>query len=240
MGLVGADEFLRYVELTRYLWISGRFGGGKTALAFEIAGSLIDTERFTHLYSNCASVWADDPSRLQLREGLYADSAIVLDEAGLFVRDNKTAQRWLAFLRKFNIVLILPSFAPPAPSFQNLRVRRLLDGGAFGLPFWLYGWKYEDRDIKEGGRFFWWQPADIFGTYDTQSIPSDADELLNMLDRIVNERLKSPKSHTKQKSFKLSGRSGGMVGASSSSSLEVDTSQLLEVLDKINGGVTQN
>ena len=168
--LLNSYAVLEMIKLYRTAWFSGRYGGGKTALAFRVAYDLLDAGGYRYLLTNCASVWSDDPSSVQPVDGRL-DAVVLLDEAGLFIRSNADAERFLAFLRKFNVVVLLASVRPPAPAFRSLRIQRVFDFRKLGVPLWLYTAVLRYESITERYWFMWWYPAEIYGIYDTRDIP---------------------------------------------------------------------
>lgn len=178
MGLIGGMNALFYARNYRHMWFSGRQGGGKTALAFRMAHDLCRQFKFRYIVSTSKSPWAVSPDTVTLREGVWADTVLILDEAGLYIRSPAEAKSWMAFLRKLNCVLLMPSVVPPSSLFRTVSVTRSYNLEAFGLPFWRF-----DVNISEAGQrvkdsFWWYKPSEIFGCYDTLGQPQDADELL--------------------------------------------------------------
>lgn len=170
--LVNAYAVVEMLRLYRVAWISGRYAGGKTSLAFRLAYELLDSGEYRYLLTNCRSVWSDDPSAIEARDGKL-DAVVILDEAGLFLRTNADAERFLAFLRKFNVVVILASVWPPATAFRHFRIQRVLDFRRLGLPLWLYRAVLRYESVAEQYWFAWLDPAEIYGIYDTRDIPVD-------------------------------------------------------------------
>jgi len=185
-GLWGGHLLLRYIENYRVVWLGGRYGSGKTALAFMIAHELMKTGRYHYIFSNTASVWNDDPDKAVLRPDeagieTFIDCIIILDEAGEFMATRSQAQAWLSYLRKLNIVLILPSVLPPANDVRFVTVRREFDMSVIGIPIWFYKMSMSIGDIDETHKFQWFLPQCIYGIYDTLSLTQDADFLLHAI-----------------------------------------------------------
>lgn len=162
----------------RIVWLSGRFGGGKTLLAFVIAYLLLNKYGLRYLFSNCLSVWNDDPNTMKLREGRLCDAALVLDEAGEFLESPSDVKSWVSFFRKTNLILLLPSVRPPHHSVRFLTVQRILNLKVIGLPIWIYRWDLDSGANTEYGYFTLLFPERMFGVYDTDGFPEDADILL--------------------------------------------------------------
>lgn len=172
MPLVNSALILGYLETFRVCNIGGRFGGGKTALGFRLARELIERKKVRHIVSNVQSVWNDDPAHIQLVNG-QADVAIILDEAGLFLETGRDAKKFLAYLRKLNVILIMPTVLEPAARIRFLTVQRIMNLEVMAFPMWLYRLDLIYGRTKEKGFFGWWKPREIFGIYDTKGYPSD-------------------------------------------------------------------
>lgn len=57
--LVNGGMFLRAVSDYKVLWLDGRYGGGKTLLAFMIAKQLVDKGYSRYIVANIPTVWGD-------------------------------------------------------------------------------------------------------------------------------------------------------------------------------------
>lgn len=176
--LLFADTFLRLCFSYRIVWLSGRFGGGKTLLGFLLAYQMMNRYGLRYLFSNCLSVWNDDPKTMKLREGRKCDAVLVLDEAGEFMETPSDVKAWVSFFRKTNLVLLLPSVRPPHHSVRFLTVQRILNLKVIGLPVWVYRWDLDSGANSDYGYFTLLFPERIFGVYDTDGFPEDADVLL--------------------------------------------------------------
>ena len=173
MALWAGGQALAYCKLYRVVWMGGRYGGGKTALAFRLAHDLLKNHGYRYLLSNVKSVWTDDPKKIVLRDGQYADAVVILDEGGLFLKSSKDAETFLAFLRKLNVVILIPSVTPPTLKVRSFTIQRVYNLYSYGLPAWVYRWTLSSGHIKETGLFYWVSPPEIFGVYDTLGTPSD-------------------------------------------------------------------
>lgn len=173
MSLIMADSMIGMLKNYRVLWINGRYGGGKTALAHKLGQELLDSGFSRYLVSNVRSVWRDNPEKVVLRDGLLADCCVILDEGGLFLKTGHDADQFLAFMRKMNIVLIIPSVMPPAARVRFLTAQRIMTLNTVGLPLWLYKMTLRYGSVTEELKFGWWRPSEIFGIYDTAGAPDD-------------------------------------------------------------------
>lgn len=173
MSLFNASTMMGYVRTYRVVWINGRYGGGKTSLAFRIAHELVEKSGYRYIISNVKSVWNENPADVVLRAGKWVDAVIVLDEAGLFLENSFDAKKFLAFLRKLNIILIAPSVMPPSTKMRFLSIQRTMNLNLLGLPAWMYTTNLTYGNIRENGWFVWWHPSEIYGVYDTNGFPDD-------------------------------------------------------------------
>lgn len=171
--LVNAYAVIELTKVYRVVWIQGRYGGGKTALSYRLAYELLNSGFSRYLISNCRSVWRDEFSDVTIRDGAYLDTCIILDEGGLFLRTGKDTENLLAFMRKFNIILIIPSVRPPSRSVCQFSIQRVANLRKVGLPAWVYRSNLRYENIRESYWFLWWQPSEIFGLYDTRDVPID-------------------------------------------------------------------
>lgn len=180
--MIGSELF-RFVRTFRVVAFAGRPGGGKTSLAVWTAYNLA-------LSGDVVRVAANLPLSapfVQVDVGLSSDDvlalhdvAIVLDEAWQQVgrgRD-KRVEFWLAYPRKYNQFLLLPSVLPLVAAVSAFNVRREFNGMAFGLPLWSYRYTLVGVKHRKGrdfsGSWWWWQPARVFGMYDSAALASDS------------------------------------------------------------------
>jgi len=178
MPLLMAEGLIGICSTYRVVHIAGRYGGGKTSLAFRLAYELLSSGQSRYLYTNIPCVWADNPNLSVMRADLagverWLDAVVVLDEGGLFLRNNSKAEQFTAFLRKLNITIIVCSIMPPARMMRSVQVQRTLDFMKFGIPLWSYEWRINDNTTKDKDTFYWLDPAEIFGVYDNLSAPVD-------------------------------------------------------------------
>lgn len=178
MPLMMGDSVLFNAVSFRIVHIWGRYGGGKTALAHQLAHDLMLRFKFRYLLSNVLSTWADDPADVFLADGLTVDAVMLLDEAGVFMRTASETDQFLLALRKLNIVILCPSFFPPSRTARMLTIQRVFDGNVIGLPFWWYKWHLDMGVLNEVGNLYWRNPEQIFGIFDTDGYPDNADKLL--------------------------------------------------------------
>jgi hypothetical protein len=175
--LINAAPLIGLVKTFRIVHFSGRYGSGKTALAYRIAYELLESGFSRYLLSNCNDVWREDPADVVLREGRFLDCCVILDEAGLFMENSRQAKQFVAFMRKMNVVLLLPSVDPPPGRVRFLQVQRQFNLMALGLPLWLYTARLNTGMAREKYGFGWWRPVEIFGVYDTGDFVSDDEKI---------------------------------------------------------------
>lgn len=165
-----------YVKTFRTIWLAGRFGGGKTSLAVALALSLVRDGSCKFIASNVALTVGELVRKADAQEIRdVRDCAILLDEAWsvLGTGFDKNARDWLAYLRKRNQYLLMPSVLPLARCVRTLTVERRFNGLIFGLPVWAYRWRLSSGTGDEKGTYLWWRPKRIFGAFDTLGEPGD-------------------------------------------------------------------
>jgi hypothetical protein len=167
-GFLFADAFLRMVANYRVVWLSGRFGGGKTSLAVWIAAWLVRNHYAERLVSNIPITGRVDPPPVPIN-----NTVILLDESWMYVDSWNDVKAYAAFLRKANLYLLLPSVWAPHSRLRILECHRVFNGVVIGLPFWVYRWSLGMASISEKGYFMLWRPERVFGLYDTEYIPRD-------------------------------------------------------------------
>lgn len=204
MPLIQANTFLGYLKTFRVCWIRGRYGGGKTALAFRAAYELHRSGAVRYIISNCASPWCDNPKDVELVDG-RADVCMILDEAGMFMESGIEAKQYMAYMRKLNVILILPSVLQPANLATFFSVERKYNLEVGAIPAWVYGMYLTYGHQKEQEQFIWWKPREIFGCYDTAGYPSEADEIKSWL-------VKWTKQSAKYAGYDLKRLPGGAAG----------------------------
>lgn len=184
MPFYNADPFITAMRNYRLVYIDGRYGGGKTALAFRLAYELVIRWKYRYIMSNTLSVWNDDPKKVYLQNnngGMEVNGVLVLDESGEFMESRSAVKEWLSFNRKIDTIMLLPSFLPPSRDVRILTVQRIFNANIIGIPAWFFRWEIDKGSVRDGGVFAWWKPFEIFGIYDTRGMPTDANILLDMV-----------------------------------------------------------
>lgn len=166
MPLIGSNVFFGNLQTYRVLWIRSRFGSGKTLLAMRLAYELHSKGIVRYICGNFPSPWFDRFEDVELVNG-RADVCLILDEGGSFMQSKYKAQKYVQFMRKLNIILIMPSFLPPSSFVSFFRVKRLMNLQVFGLPAWVYQSRLTDGEEIFKDNFIFWNPAEVYGSYDT-------------------------------------------------------------------------
>lgn len=173
------DMFEEMVSRFRLLWLAGRFGGGKTSLAVYLAARFCQAGLTTRIVSNT-------PLRLREVERLdprdvhdVTDAVLLMDESWRYVGAgmDKQVREWVAYMRKRNQILLMPSAMDIARPLRVITIERRFNFTAFGLPLWWYTWFLNTATAKEKSQWFWWHPKRAFSLYD-HSLPEMDDFVL--------------------------------------------------------------
>ena len=167
LTFLGANEFLEILSAFRVCKISGRYGGGKTALAVMLASWLLASGKVNTIVSNVPTVF-NSP----VVTPLY-NAAIILDESWQYLESRQDVLSYAAFLRKFNHFLILPTVFPIHRRLDFLDVQRVFNAYSVGFPLWVYRWALSMGKVREVGYFSVWKPTAVFGLFDTEYVPGD-------------------------------------------------------------------
>jgi len=180
MPLYFHEFFLDQLFAQRIATIGGSFGSHKTSLAVRLAWELALKRSWSIRYviSNIRIVFGDMPSEVVLRSERFVDAVIILDEAGIFLKNVKDVEAFMAFTRKLNLFYLLPSVHPPSTRVQHLMVKPKYRLSAFGLPGMVYEYYSSSglRDVIKSS-FLWWNPSEVYGLYDTLAMPVQASAI---------------------------------------------------------------
>lgn len=171
--LINGNTYISMAKLFRVIYIAGRYGGGKTALAFRTAEELLEKGFCKYLVSNVPNVWQSQVDNIESDEFGCLNTVIILDEGGLFLEDRQSAKEFMVALRKLNVVILIPSVWPPSSKLKMVRTQRTLNGQVFGLNAWAIECSLNYLSQKEKFTFYWQNPSEIFGVYDTRALPID-------------------------------------------------------------------
>ena len=157
----------------RVAWMGGGYGTGKTLLCFQLAYELVLSGRYRYILSNCNSVWTDSPENVKVRDDIFVDAVVILDEAALFLAMRSDAKKFLIGLRKLNITILCPSVLDLPTVLKTLQINRTLNLTRVGFPYWRYEYRLVSGSVKEKGNFGIFKPQQIYGIYDTLDYPVD-------------------------------------------------------------------
>jgi hypothetical protein len=198
------EFFLTLVNHFRVVTIVGRYGGGKTLLSVAVSKYLLDNGFVSKVVTNFPCSFASPPSVP------LVDSAIVLDEAWTTLfpgASHKQIMTYLAFLRKLNNILLLPSVVPLSKRVNVLEVVRYLNCEIFGLPLWIYRWRL--RATGERGYFALLFPFRYYNLYDHSYVVTDDRGIGRALMETVRVVEKEIHYEHQQEFIRLSQQSGG-------------------------------
>lgn len=181
MPLVGGGTVLQMIKAYRLIWISGRFGGGKTSLAFEIARNY--AEDGYKIVTNSKSIWAENIQDHGIDENGHLNSVVILDEGGIVFKRNTQAEQIAAYANKMDIIFLIPSFWPPARKFRVLELQPIWNLTGIGIPYIQYQWRVSVGGFKDEGSFGWLFPQNIYGVYSRQDPGGKTDQIVDFLIR---------------------------------------------------------
>lgn len=184
MPLMNGGGFVELLHAYRLLWVRGRYGAGKTAVAFKLAEYFLRREGY-RLITNVPSIWSDGRPALEDSGMLHA--VVIMDEAGLGLKVKSQLEAMAAYARKMDCIYIFPSFFPPVRAAQVVTVQPAFQFTPIGLPLVVYEYRVSLGSFKDRGWFWWWFPAETWGIYSTNSPEGGIDELVNYMAQKVQE-----------------------------------------------------
>lgn len=180
MGFHFHYTFIRTLVGVRTLWLAGHYGTGKTALAFAIARHLVLEGYADYIVSNIPSLWADPIERVETfaTNSIKLRTVFILDEGGRFLNGEKDGAVFADFFRKMDCYALIASRTAPPKNLKDFSAHRAYNLYALGLPCWMWKTTYRDgndtgKTNKENSYFYYWNPRELFGVYDTESMPLD-------------------------------------------------------------------
>ncbi len=185
MGLWGGSNIVGLVQEYRLCWISGRFSGGKTSLAYRLAYEYLN--RGYRLISTNATVWADSLDHVGL---IYPDgpeaapklrTVVILDEGGLYFKASAQIEQVAAFAAKMDCIYLIPSFFPPVRAAQVVNIQPVWGLKSAGIPLIVYSWRVKLGAFDDRGFFVWWRPSEVYGVYSRQDPGAEPDEVVTWL-----------------------------------------------------------
>lgn len=176
--LLNSGAVIRTIANCRAAWIGGRVGSCKTSLAYRLAYEFMSDKSYgmRYLLSNCPDVWRDKLSDVQHTEQNTLDCVIVLDEGGQFL-DGRLTKSFTAFLRKQNIILLIPSTYPPPRKLQEVSIGSVVNFTSIGLDLIAYKTVVRGIGYRDEFSFQWWKSSEIYGVYDTNAYSGEIDAL---------------------------------------------------------------
>lgn len=181
--LWGGGVFYATLRAYKFLWLRGRTGGGKTALAYNLALTLLYDGYVDEIYSNVPGV-----SRIPGPGDIPERACVLIDEGGMFMKKTADFEATCAALRKLQDVVIIASVIPPAREFAALSVQRTLNLARLcGWNAWVYEWRLSYDYVTEKGSFIWTNPGAVFGLYDTAAFPVDDAGIGDWMDGYIKE-----------------------------------------------------
>lgn len=179
---VGVNLLLNQITSRRVCAIQGHYGTFKTSLAFRLAIELVEKYGYRYIVSNCYSNITDDMRDVVPDDKGRIDTVIILDEAGEFIHSTKDTKGWLAFLRKLNACLLIPTMDSLPSNLTRLEVSRSGNNQALGIDSVTYTISFDGGSTKDDRyNFTWNRPSEIYGLYDTDAYPSDAADIMEWL-----------------------------------------------------------
>lgn len=167
-GFYRAEEFFQVLRAIRICFLKGTYGSGKTLLSCALAVEWWRRRWAEHIQTNLileGDFYEPIPDEI-------LDTFVIYDEAWQTLDSRtfsaKASQQWLAYLRKRNVTLVLPSVLAVDVRFRVMMCQRAL---AIGDLFWTYRWIVEDGLEKYGGYFFLIRPLEYRFMYNHKEEP---------------------------------------------------------------------
>ncbi len=179
MGLMNAGSVLQMIQNYRLIWLSGRFSGGKTSLAFAIAEYY--AQMGYRIITNTKCIWADNPYECELNKDGHLHAVVILDEGGTEFNTNKQVMEISAYSAKMDIIFLVPSFFPPARKFQVMEIQPVWNLKSVGIPYIHYQWGVHVGNFKDQGSFGWLFPQSVYGVYSRQDPGARTEAIVKVL-----------------------------------------------------------
>lgn len=166
-------EVMSYLTNFRAVWIGGRYGGGKSALAVRLALDLVVNDYATCIASNQPLYLGVEGRKVSAEQVQETHNCVVLLDEGWNQlgqgSDNKRIKSWMAYLRKRNQYIVLSSVLDLARSLMVFCIERAWNFTPFGVNLWVYRWKLTTGRLTKraanAGLLLWWQPQQVFQYY---------------------------------------------------------------------------
>ena len=163
------NQLLEYITLYRIVWIGGRLGFGKTALAFWLARYLLETGLCDGIISNCPNIL---PVHIDKDDGTLYNRVVVYDEAwnDLDARTSMTNNRaYGAYARKTGTYWVFPSVHPIDRRLRSVEIKPSHTNILTGATIWNYKIADDEKNPTTGK--FSFKPKEAYGLYSTGYIP---------------------------------------------------------------------
>ena len=152
------------LQAYRLCWINGRFGSGKTSLAYMLVKPYL--EKGYRLVSNNRSIWADEIESIKPFPDGKLKTIIILDEGGLEFKSSRQIEMIAAYAAKMDVIYVIPSYFPPCRAAQVMTIQAVFNLKSAGIPVILYKWRIRVGGFfDDKGFFIWWNPKEIYGIY---------------------------------------------------------------------------
>jgi len=138
-----------------------------------------------------ASSWNDAFERLRvgIQDVRHCRIAIILDEAGQYLKDRHDVSVLFAAPRKLDVYFLMASVHPVTLKARVLTLVPTQDSQSFGIPVQRFQMILDDN-LANAAKFgfYWTRLKSVYGVYDTSAMPVEASEIaaftLEMLDRL--------------------------------------------------------
>jgi len=176
LDLISSDPFPLVLPF-RIAQITGRYGGGKTALAVHWARRMAREGYVAYICANIPlslpviAEYIDRPRDLRY-------TCYIVDEAWQYLALDASAtavKRELAYLRKYGNYMLLPSVVPLTKHISSFPEVSFVFSFSriIGLHWWVYFWRVGSGSRAINGYWWWLTPAAVWGIYDSSYIPTD-------------------------------------------------------------------
>lgn len=172
MSLWGMSVFFGNIQTFRICHIRSRYGSGKTAFATRLGYELHERGIVRYICGNYPSPWFTPFDEVEIVNG-RADVCMILDEGGSFIQSKYKALKYIQFMRKLNIILLVPSVLAPSSVLTAFKVKRTMNLAVAGIPVWVFSSRLADGEEIQYETFYWLNPSEIYGAYDTGAFVVD-------------------------------------------------------------------
>ena len=179
---INAGPFLGIISSYRLVWFCGRFGGGKTSLAYAVSEQFL--KQGYRLVTNNQSIWADDMENVSIdpKTG-HLKTVVLMDEGGVgaSLKATRQIEAIASYAAKMDTIYLVPSFWPPCRAMRILTCQPLFSLKSAGLPVIVYRWSVSIASFRDSGTFLWVNPSEIYGIYSRQDPGAQLDKVVQWL-----------------------------------------------------------